>query len=72
MAGDMSLQENEKIYIEKAIHFCVNLGKMGMQTKTMVQMANGEYSVSRSQIYKWHEKFSDELDSGKEVERWNQ
>lgn len=39
------------------IKFCVNLGKTPTQTRTLMQQANTSNSVSRSLVFKWHDRY---------------
>ncbi len=39
------------------IKYCVNLGKTPTQTRTLMQQANMSTSVSRSLVFKWHDRY---------------
>jgi len=40
-----------------AIKFCVRLGKSATVTYEKLQRAYGEHSLSRSQVFRWHNSF---------------
>jgi len=40
-----------------AIKFCVKLGESATVTYEKLQMAYGEHSLSRAQVFRWHKPF---------------
>jgi hypothetical protein len=58
-----------KIEQRVCIKFCVKLGKSANGTLEMLREAFGEYSLSRTAVFKWHSRFKARLVSVEDYER---
>jgi len=49
--------DRQKFEQHCAIKFCVKLGESTTVTYEKLQRANGEHSLSRAQVFRWHKSF---------------
>ena len=49
--------DRQKFEHRCAIKFCVKLGESATATYEKLQRANGEHSLSRAQVFRWHKSF---------------
>jgi len=52
-----------------AIKFCVKLNEIATETYEKLEMAYGEHTVSRTQVFRWHETFVDGRECGEDEPR---